>query len=89
MPTGQFPLGAVNLNNPDGLSPDGLGYSKYNDGFDDMKKYAAEEGFNFPYPYDGDTQRSRRPSGASPRRKSFDADRKPRCKCQFDDSSSR
>ena len=38
-------LVAINPNNPDGLSIDELGYSKYNDGFDDMKKYAAENGF--------------------------------------------
>ena len=31
-------LVAINPNNPDGLSIDELGYSKYNDGFDDMKK---------------------------------------------------
>src|SRR4026207_1459318 len=33
---------AINPNNPDGLSIDELGYSKYNDGFEDMKKYAAD-----------------------------------------------
>src|SRR4051812_9562880 len=40
-----FALVAINPNNPDGLSIDELGYSKYNDGFEDMKKYAAEAGF--------------------------------------------
>src|SRR5215468_3188686 len=40
---------AINPNHPDGLSVDELGYSKYNDGFEDMKKYAAEQGFDFPY----------------------------------------
>src|SRR6188474_1710155 len=38
---------AINPNNPDGLSIDELGYSKYNDGFEDMKKYAAENEFSF------------------------------------------
>src|SRR5438874_13144303 len=49
-----FALVAINPNNPDGLSIDELGYSKYNDGFDEMKKYAVEDGFNFPYLYDGE-----------------------------------
>ncbi len=39
---------AINPNHPDGLGIDELGYSKYNDGFEDMKKYAAEQGFDFP-----------------------------------------
>src|SRR6188768_2574585 len=47
---------AINPNHPDGLSIDELGYSKYNDGFEDMKRYAADQGFDFPYLYDGDTQ---------------------------------
>src|SRR5271156_3566931 len=32
---------AINPNHPDGLSIDELGYSKYGDSFEDMKKYAA------------------------------------------------
>src|SRR5438445_9228065 len=40
-----FALVAINPNNPEGLSIDELGYSRYNDGFNDMKKYAAEAGF--------------------------------------------
>src|SRR6267154_1121579 len=51
-----FTFVAINPNNPDGLSIDELGYSKYNDGFEDMKKYAAEAGFTFPYLYDGEKQ---------------------------------
>ena len=88
MPAGQFALVAINPNNPDGLSLDELGYSKYNDGFDDMKKYAAEEGFNFPYLYDGDTQAIAKAYGclATPHVFVFDADRKLRYKGQFDDS---
>jgi len=61
---------AINPNHPDGLSVDELGYSKYNDGFEDMKKYAAERGFDFPYLYDGDTQSTAKPTVASPRRTS-------------------
>lgn len=83
-----FALIAINPNNPDGLSLDELGYSKYNDGFDDMKKYAAEQGFTFPYLYDGETQATARAYGclATPHVFIFDAERKLRYKGQFDDS---
>ena len=71
-------LVAINPNNPDGLRLDELGYSKYNDGFDDMKKYATEEKFNFPYLYDGDTQAVSRAYGpkATPHLFVFDKARK-------------
>jgi len=83
-----FAMVAINPNNPDGLSIDELGYSKYNDGFDDMKKYAKEQGFNFPYLYDGDTQAIAKAYGclATPHVFIFDAERKLRYKGQFDDS---
>lgn len=83
-----FAMVAINPNNPDGLSIDELGYSKYNDGFDDMKKYAKEQGFNFPYLYDGDTQAIAKAYGclATPHVFIFDADRKLRYKGQLDDS---
>jgi peroxiredoxin len=79
---------AINPNNPDGLTPDELGYSKYNDGFEDMKKYAAEAGFQFPYLYDGETQSVAKAYGcvATPHVFLFDADRKLRYRGQLDDS---
>ena len=79
---------AINPNNPDGLSIDELGYSKYNDGFDDMKKYAAENGFTFPYLYDGETQAVAKAYGclATPHVFLFDAERKLRYKGYLDDS---
>lgn len=79
---------AINPNHPDGLSIDELGYSKYNDGFEDMKKYAAESGFDFPYLYDGDTQSVAKAYGclATPHVFVFDAERKLRYKGHFDDS---
>jgi peroxiredoxin len=88
MDPANFALVAINPNNPDGLSIDELGYSKYNDGFEDMKKYAAEEGFSFPYLYDGETQAVAKAYGclATPHVFVFDADRKLRYKGQFDDS---
>ena len=79
---------AINPNHPDGLSIDELGYSKYSDGFEDMKKYAAECGFDFPYLYDGDAQATARAYGclATPHVFIFDAELKLRYKGRFDDS---
>lgn len=79
---------AINPNHPDGLSIDELGYSKYNDSFEDMKKYAAERGFDFPYLYDGETQATAKAYGclATPHVFIFDAEHKLRYKGRFDDS---
>jgi peroxiredoxin len=79
---------AINPNHPDGLSIDELGYSKYNDSFEDMSKYAADCGFDFPYLYDGETQSVARAYGclATPHVFLFDGARKLRYKGRFDDS---
>lgn len=81
-------LVAINPNNPAGLREDELGYSKYNDSFEEMKKHAEEEGFKFPYLYDGDTQRTAKAYGclATPHLFIFDAERKLCYKGYFDDS---
>lgn len=78
----------INPNNPDGLSINELGYTKYNDGFDDMKKYAADTQLTIPYLYDGEKQAIAKAYGclATPHVFLFDADRKLRYKGQFDDS---
>jgi thiol-disulfide isomerase/thioredoxin len=83
-----FGFVAINPNSPDGLSLNELGYSKYNDGFEDMKKYAVDAGFDFPYLYDGKTQEVAKAYGclATPHIFVFDAERKLRYKGQFDDS---
>ena len=47
---------AINPNSGDGLRPDELGYSMYDDSFEDMTPYAKDHGFTFPYLYDGDEQ---------------------------------
>lgn len=79
---------AINPNHPDSLGIHELGYSKYNDGFEDMKKYAAETGLTIPYLYDGQTQAAAKAYGclATPHIFIFDAGRKLRYKGQFDDS---
>lgn len=81
-------LVAINPNNPDGLSLDELGYSKYNDGFEDMQKYAKERGFDFPYLYDGETQAVAKAYGclATPHIFIFDAQRKLQYKGYLDES---
>lgn len=83
-----FALVAINPNNPVGLRPDELGYSKYNDSFDEMKLHAKEQGFNFPYLYDGETQATAKAYGclATPHVFVFDAERKLRYKGALDDS---
>jgi thiol-disulfide isomerase/thioredoxin len=79
---------AINPNDPGALRPDELGYSKYNDSFPEMKLHAAEQGFEFPYLFDGDTHAVAKAYGclATPHIFVFDADRQLRYKGRFDDS---
>jgi len=79
---------AINPNSPDSLRLDELGWSKYNDSFDEMKLYAKEQGFPFPYLYDGDTQATAKAYGclATPHVFLFDHDRKLRYAGRVDDS---
>ena len=79
---------AINPNNPDGIRIDELGYSKYNDSFAEMKLYAKEAGFPFPYLYDGDTQVTAKAYGclATPHVFLFDQERKLRYVGRVDDS---
>ena len=83
-----FALVAVNPNNPLGLRPDELGYSKYNDSFDEMKLHAKEQDFNFPFLYDGETQATAHAYGclATPHLFIFDKDRKLRYQGRLDES---
>jgi peroxiredoxin len=79
---------AINPNSPDAVSIGELGYSKYNDSYDEMKLYARENGFTFPYLYDGDTQRTAKAYGClcTPHVFIFDRERRLRYKGRFDDS---
>lgn len=78
----------INPNSPDGIRIDELGYSKYNDSYEEMKLYARDAGFPFPYLYDGDTQVVARTYGclATPHVFLFDAQRKLRYVGRVDDS---
>jgi peroxiredoxin len=79
---------AINPNHPDAVRLDELGYSKYNDSFEEMKIYAKEKGFTFPYLYDGDTQSTAKAYGclATPHVFLFDRERRLRYSGRFDDS---
>lgn len=79
---------AINPNSGDGLRPDELGYSKYDDSFEHMKLYAKDEGFTFPYLYDGETQAVAKLYGclATPHVFIFDRDRKLQYQGWLDDS---
>jgi peroxiredoxin len=79
---------AINPNHPDAVRIDELGYSKYNDTFAEMKLYAKEQGFAFPYLYDGDQQAAAKAYGclATPHVFLFDRERKLRYMGRFDDS---
>ena len=82
-----FGVVAINPNHPDGLRPDELGYSKYGDSFPEMKLYAKDMGFPFPFLYDGETQAVAMAYGclATPHVFLFDQDRKLRYKGWIDD----
>ena len=79
---------AINPNDPAALRPDELGYSKYNDSFPEMKQHAKEQGFTFPYLYDGETQKTALAYGclATPHVFIFDKERKLRYQGRLDDS---
>ena len=79
---------AINPNDPAALRPDEMGYSKYNDSFPEMKLHAKEQGFTFPYLYDGDTQKTALAYGclATPHVFIFDKERKLRYHGRLDDS---
>ena len=79
---------AIMPNNPDSMAIAELGYTKYSDSYDDMKLYAKDHGFAFPYLYDGDTQKTPKDYGClcTPEVYLFDRDRKLRYFGRFDDS---
>src|SRR3954447_22054798 len=79
---------AINPNSPDAVGVGELGYSKYNDSYDEMKLYAKDQGFPFPYLYDGDTQKTAKAYGClcTPHVFIFDRDRKLRYMGRVDDS---
>jgi peroxiredoxin len=81
-------LVAINPDSPEATAISELGYSKYNDSYDEMKLYARDQGFTFPYLYDGDTQKTAKAYGAvcTPEIFIFNRDRKLCYMGRFDDS---
>jgi peroxiredoxin len=79
---------AINPNSPDAISIGELGYSKYSDSFEEMKLYAKDQGFTFPYLYDGDTQKTAKAYGClcTPHIFLFDHERRLRYMGRLDDS---
>jgi len=79
---------AINPNSPESLRLDELGWSKYNDSYEEMKLYAKEQGFPFPYLHDGDTQTTAKAYAclATPHVFLFDQERKLRYVGRVDDS---
>ncbi len=68
---------AVEPNDPKAVRLDELGYTDVSDSFEEMKIRAAYRHFNFPYLYDGDTQKTARLYGptATPHVFIFDSER--------------
>ncbi len=79
---------AISPNDPGAVRLDELGYTDLGDSFEDMKKRARAQGFNFPYLYDGETQETSRAYGAvaTPHCFIFDASRTLRYRGRIDDS---
>jgi peroxiredoxin len=79
---------AINPNDPQAMAIAELGYTKYGDSYEDMKLYAKERGFTFPFLYDGDTQKTAKAYGClcTPHVFIFDRNRKLRYMGRLDDS---
>jgi thiol-disulfide isomerase/thioredoxin len=79
---------AIQPNNPQAVRLDELGYTDLGDSFAEMKVRAAYRHFNFPYLYDGDTQKVARAYGptATPHLFIFDAGRKLRYEGRLDNN---
>src|SRR5215469_11815558 len=84
-------LVAINPNDDQALRLDELGYTDVGDSLSDMKVRAKERGFEFPYLYDGDAQKTAAAYGvvATPQVFLFDRQRKLRYVGRIDDSEVR
>ena len=81
-------LVAISPNDPLAVRLDELGFTDVGDSMDDMKIHAERRGFEFPYLYDGETQRVSTAFGAlaTPHVFIFDRERKLRYQGRIDDS---
>ncbi len=83
-----FQLVAISSNDPKSVRVDELGYSVYGDSYEEMKAHAKDQGFNFPYLFDGEKQAAARAYGpvATPHIFIFDTERRLRYAGRIDDS---
>lgn len=81
-------LVAISPNDPLAVRLDELGYTDVSDSLEDMKIRAKDQGFTFPYLYDGETQETSAAYGvmATPHVYIFDAERKLRYVGRIDDA---
>ena len=81
-------LVAIEPNNPNAVRLDEMGYTDVGDSFEEMKTRAAYRHFNFPYLYDGETQKISRAYGptATPHLFIFDNERKLRYEGRVDNN---
>jgi thiol-disulfide isomerase/thioredoxin len=79
---------AIEPNNPDAVLLNEMGYTDVGDSFEDMKIRAEFRHFNFPYLYDGETQKISTAYGptATPHIFIFDSDRKLRYEGRVDNN---
>jgi peroxiredoxin len=82
---------AISPNDDEALRLDELGYTDVGDSLEDMKIRADDRGFEFPYLYDGETQKTSLAYGvvATPQVFIFDAERKLRYVGRIDNSDVR
>jgi peroxiredoxin len=81
-------LVAISPNDPLAVRLDELGYTEFSDSFDEMKERAKDRNFQFPYLYDGETQKTSLAYGvlATPQVYLFDQARKLQYVGRIDDS---
>jgi DNA-binding ferritin-like protein (Dps family) len=81
-------LVAISPNDPLAVRLDELGYTDVSDSFEEMQQRAKDRGFQFPYLYDGETQKTSLAYGvlATPQVFLFDQVRKLRYVGRIDDS---
>ena len=79
---------AIEPNNPDAVLLNEMGYTDVGDSLEDMKTRAEYRHFNFPYLYDGETQKISTAYGptATPHIFIFDSDRKLRYEGRVDNN---
>ena len=79
---------AIEPNNPDAVMLDEMAYTDVGDSFEDMKTRAEFRHFNFPYLYDGETQKISTAYGptATPHLFIFDSERKLRYEGRVDNN---